>query len=140
MYLFSIGLTIQQNHENCCSLVLWHRLWLSLFKLPSTGMFWLHFDKNHQNATLSIFQKSLSLNFWFFLEQLSFKALKYFSLFLIQVEIILGKSPNFLQTASLDRPFSIFLSALHFSFSVLTENFLFNILKSTTPGRQPKKN
>ena len=30
------------------------------------------------------------------------------------------------------------LSALHFSFSVLTENFLFNILKSTTPKEKIK--
>ena len=62
------------------------------------------------------------------------KALKYFSLFLIQVEIALGGTPYFLKASLLDRLFSLSLSALHFSFSVFTESFLFNILKATTPG------
>ena len=108
----------------------------SFIKLPSIGMFWLRFDKNHRNTTLSSFSKLLSLNSRFLLEQLSSKDLKYFSLFLIQVEIILGGTPYFLEAFLLHRSFSMSLSALHFSFSVFTEGFLFNILKSTTPGSQ----
>ena len=63
------------------------------------------------------------------MEQLSSKALKYFPLFLIQVEIALGGTPYFLEASLLDRPFSMFLSALRFSFIVFTESFLFSILK-----------
>ena len=103
-------------------------------KLPSIGMCWLRFDKNHRNTTLSSFSKSLSLNFRFLLEQLSSKALKYFSLFLIQVKIVLGGTPYFLEASLSERPFSMSLRALHFSFSTFTESFLFIILKSTTPG------
>ena len=53
-------------------------------------------------------------HFRFLLEQLSPKALKYFSLFLIQLEIILGGPPYFLEASLLDRSFSMSLSALHF--------------------------
>ena len=104
--------------------------------LENKLMFWFRFDKNHRNTTLSSFSKSLSLNFRFLLEQLSSKALKYLSLFLIQVEIVLGGTPYFLENSLLDRPFSMSLSALHFSFFI--QSFLFNILKSTTPGSQRK--
>ena len=104
----------------------------SFNKLPSIGIFRLCFDKNHRNTTLSSFSKSLSLNFRFLLEQLSSKALKYFPLFLIQVEIALGGTPYFLEASLLDRPFSMSLSALHFSFSVFT------YLETTTPGSQKK--
>ena len=45
---------------------------------------------------------------------------------------------TFFEVPLLDRPLSMSLSTLHFLFSVLTESFLFNILKSTTPGRQRK--
>ena len=45
----------------------------------------------------------------------------------------LSRNYDYLLEASLlDRSFSMSLSALHFSFSVFTESFLFNILKSTT--------
>ena len=101
-------------------------------KLPSIGLFWLRFDKNHRNTTLSSFSKALSINFHFLLEQLSSKPLKYFSLFLTLVETVLGGTPYFLEASLLDRPFSMSLSALHFSV------FLFNILKSTSPGIQRK--
>ena len=48
----------------------------------------------------------------FLLEQLSSKALKYFSLFLIQVKIVLGATPYSLEASLLDRPFSMSLSAI----------------------------
>ena len=103
-------------------------------KLPSIGMFWLRFDKNYRNTTLSSFSKSLSLNFRFLLEQLSSKALKYFSLFLIQVEIVLGWTPYFLEASLLDRPFS--MSTLFIS--VFSESFLFNTWNQLHPEAKEK--
>ena len=46
-------------------------------------------------------------------KQLSSKALKYFSLFLIQVEIVMDGTPYFLEASLLDRLLSI-SCALHF--------------------------
>ena len=50
----------------------------------------------------------------------------------------IGWDSILLEASLSDRPFSMSLSALHFSFSVFTESFLFNILKSATPGSQRK--
>ena len=74
----------------------------------------------------------------FFAGAIVFQSFEIFSLFLIQVEIVLGGTPCFLEAVLLDRPFSMSLSALRFLFSVFTESFLFNILKSTTLGSQRK--
>ena len=105
----------------------------SFIKLPSIGIF-----RTIETQHCQVFQSHFLLIFVFLLGKLSSKALKYFSLFLIHVKIVLGGTPYFLEASLLDRPFSISLSALHFSFSVFTESFLFNILKSTTPGSQRK--
>lgn len=90
--------------------------------------FFFFFFKNIQNTTLSSFSKWLSLNMRSLLEQLFSKAFKYFSLRLTHVEIVLNGTPDFKEASLLDSPFSIFLIALYFAFSVFTESFLFTIL------------
>ena len=110
----------------------------SFIRLPSIRMFWLRFDKNRRNTTLSSFSKLLSLNFCFLLEQSVSKAFKYFSLFLIHVEMVLRGTPYFREASLFDSPFSISLSTLHFSFSVFTVSFLFGII--TTSSQLLKKN
>ena len=105
----------------------------SFIQLPSIGIF-----RTIEIQHCQVFQSHFLLIFVFCWNNFAFKALKYFSLFSIQVETLLGGTPYFLKASLLDRPFSISLSALHFSFSVFTESFLFNILKSTTPGSQRK--
>ena len=140
MFTFSsIDGAIQQNHESCCSPVLWQRLWLSrLLNYHLLEYFDSVLARTIETQHCQVFPSHFLLIFVFLLEQLSSKGLKYFSLFSIQVDIVLVGSPYFLAASLLDRPFSMPLSALHFSFSVFTKSFHFNILKSTTPESQRK--
>ena len=76
----------------------------SFIKLPFIGMFGCVLIRAIETQHYQVFQSHFLLIFVFLLKQLSSKALKYISLFLIQVEVALGGTPYFLEASLLDTP------------------------------------
>ena len=65
LYLFSIGLAIQQDHENCCIPVLLHRLYFLFIKLPSIGIFDSVLTRTIETQHCQVFQSHFLLIFVF---------------------------------------------------------------------------
>lgn len=124
---FPIGLPIQQNHKNCHSPVLWHSSWLSLL---SGCHLWECFDHVLTKAMETQHCKTTFSRLSLFARTVAFQNLKYFSLILSHVEIVLCVGPCFKKTSLFDSSFLMSLSALYYSFSDLAISSFFYISKS----------